>query len=139
MEVHLSESVLDLILGILKIPQDGAGEFQAGLVVPVHQFGEFAPAGVTWPAIREMIVRVHGLGAETLIVTDQSNKEAASMKGTRAIVLPSPPHRKSAVPEELYTPLPYIVPTQIMAACLAEEKGLNPDRPWALEKVTRTM
>lgn len=99
----------------------------------------FAPAGVTWPSIREMIDRVHGLGAETLIITDKSNKEAASMKGTRAIVLPSSLHRKSAVPEELYTPLPYIVPAQILAACLAEEKGLNPDQPRALEKVTRTM
>ena len=89
--------------------------------------------------IREMIDRVHGLGAETLIITDLSNKEAASMKGTRAIVLPSPLHRQSAVPEELYTPLPYIVPAQILAACLAEEKGLNPDQPRALEKVTRTM
>lgn len=99
----------------------------------------FAPAGVTWPSIGEMITRVHSLGAETLIITDQSNKEAATMKGTRAIVLPSSLHRKSAVPEELYTPLPYIVPSQILAACLAEEKGLNPDQPRALEKVTRTM
>jgi glucosamine--fructose-6-phosphate aminotransferase (isomerizing) len=86
-----------------------------------------------------MIARVHTLGAETLIFTDKSNKEAASMKGTRAIVLPTALHRKSAVPEELYTPLPYIVPAQILAACLAEEKGLNPDQPRALEKVTRTM
>lgn len=99
----------------------------------------FAPAGVTWPSIREMVTRVHSLGAETLLITDTSNKEAATMKGTRAIVLPASLHRKSAVPEELYTPLPYIVPAQILAACLAEEKGLNPDQPRALEKVTRTM
>lgn len=99
----------------------------------------FAPAGVTWPSIREMIGRVHQLGAETLLITDQSNREAASMKGTRTIVLPSPLHRRSAVPEELYTPLPYIIPAQILAACLAEEKGLNPDQPRALEKVTRTL
>lgn len=99
----------------------------------------FAPAGVTWPSIREMVHRVHSLGAETLIITDQSNREAATMKDTRAIVLPSSLHRKTAVPEELYTPLPYIVPAQILAACLAEEKGLNPDQPRALEKVTRTL
>ena len=86
-----------------------------------------------------MIERVHTLGAETLIITDQSNREAAALKGTRAIVLPASLHRKSAVPEELYTPLPYIVPAQILAACLAAEKGLNPDQPRALEKVTRTL
>lgn len=99
----------------------------------------FAPAGVTWPSIREMVNRVHSLGAETLLITDKSNREAASMKGTRAIVLPVSLHRKNAVPEELYTPLPYVVPAQILAACLAEEKGLNPDQPRALEKVTRTL
>jgi len=99
----------------------------------------FAPAGVTWPSIREMIERVHSLGAETLIVTDASNREAAAMKGTRSIILPAKLHRKDAVPEELYTPLPYIVPAQIFAACLAAEKGLNPDQPRALSKVTQTL
>jgi glucosamine--fructose-6-phosphate aminotransferase (isomerizing) len=62
-----------------------------------------------------------------------------ALKGTRSIVLPGSLHRKDAVPEELYTPLPYIVPAQILAACLAEEKGLNPDQPRALSKVTRTL
>lgn len=99
----------------------------------------FAPAGVTWPSIREMIARVHSLHAETLIITDQSNREAAGLKTTRSITIPAKLHRKSAVPEELYTPLPYIVPAQIFAACLAAEKGLNPDQPRALEKVTRTL
>lgn len=99
----------------------------------------FAPAGVTWPSIREMVGRVHGLGAETLIVTDESNREAASMKSTRAITLPVALHRKNALPEELYTPLPYIVPAQLLAAYLAAEKGLNPDKPRALEKVTKTL
>ncbi|MFN0103364.1 MAG: hypothetical protein ACKV2U_14905 [Bryobacteraceae bacterium] len=61
----------------------------------------FAPAGVTWPSIRETIDRVHSLGAKTSTIADQSNK-----KGTRAIVPPASPHRKSAAPKELYTPLP---------------------------------
>lgn len=99
----------------------------------------FAPAGVTWPSISEMVNRVHTLGAETLLITDQSNKDAAAVKSTGAIVIPSKLHRKSAVPEELYTPLPYIVPAQLFAAHLATEKGLNPDQPRALSKVTRTL
>ena len=41
--------------------------------------------------------------------------------------------------EELFTPIPYIIPAQLFAASLAEEKGLNPDQPRALTKVTRTL
>ena len=43
------------------------------------------------------------------------------------------------LPEDVFTPIPYIVPAQLFAAALAEEKGLNPDQPRSLEKVTRTM
>jgi glucosamine--fructose-6-phosphate aminotransferase (isomerizing) len=41
--------------------------------------------------------------------------------------------------DELFTPIPYIVPAQLFAACLAEQKGLNPDQPRTISKVTRTM
>ncbi len=99
----------------------------------------FAPAGVTWPSIQEMIERVHSLGAETLIITDQSNRQAPAMKSVRSITLPVKMHHAEAVAEELYTPLPYIVPAQIFAACLSAEKCLNPDQPRALQKITRTM
>jgi glucosamine--fructose-6-phosphate aminotransferase (isomerizing) len=44
-----------------------------------------------------------------------------------------------ASPEDLYTPIPYIVPGQLFAAHLAALKGLNPDLPRALNKITRTM
>ena len=36
-------------------------------------------------------------------------------------------------------PIPYIVPAQLFAAHLAAMKGLNPDRPRTLQKVTRTL
>ena len=42
-------------------------------------------------------------------------------------------------PADLYTPIPYIIPAQIFAACLAEVKGLDPDNPRSLQKVTRTL
>jgi glucosamine--fructose-6-phosphate aminotransferase (isomerizing) len=90
----------------------------------------FAPAGVTWPGTREMIAKLTELQAETLIVTDTNNVEAA--RDRRAIVLP-------VALDELFTPIPYIVPAQLFAVSLAEEKGLNPDQPRALSKVTRTM
>jgi glucosamine--fructose-6-phosphate aminotransferase (isomerizing) len=41
--------------------------------------------------------------------------------------------------EDLYTPIPYIVPAQLFAAHLASIKGLNADSPRTLSKITRTM
>ena len=52
---------------------------------------------------------------ETLVITDQSNPEAVEF-GRKAICLPV------AIPE-LYTPIPYIVPAQLFAAHLAEQKA----------------
>lgn len=39
----------------------------------------------------------------------------------------------------LYTPIPYIVPAQLFAAHLAALRGLDPDRPRTLRKITRTL
>lgn len=98
----------------------------------------FAPSGVTWPGMREMLAKLESLRAETLVITDRSNRDAQAM-ARRAVVVPVPLSKKSYAPEELYTPIPYIVPAQLLAACLAAEKGLNPDRPRTLSKVTRTL
>ena len=102
---------------------------------PVFLFG---PSGVTWPSTREMLEKLRLLKAESMLITDRSNPGAASFAGS-AICLPLKLSRKSREPEELYTPIPYIVPAQLFAACLAEVKGINPDRPRTLTKVTRTM
>ncbi len=91
----------------------------------------FTPSGVTWPGLRGMLEKLRDLQAETLIITDQSNREALGLR-LRTLCIP-------AVLPERYTPIPYIIPAQLFAACLAEEKGLNPDQPRTLSKVTRTM
>jgi glucosamine--fructose-6-phosphate aminotransferase (isomerizing) len=39
----------------------------------------------------------------------------------------------------VYTPIPYIVPGQLLAASLAEVKGIDPDKPRSLQIVTRTV
>ncbi len=98
----------------------------------------FAPAGVTWPSMKEMMEKLRSLGAESLVITDQSNAEAQKL-ATRAIVIPASLQRKGAAPAELFTPIPYIVPAQLFAAHLAVIKGLNPDQPRTLSKVTKTM
>ncbi|MGI8741517.1 MAG: SIS domain-containing protein [Bryobacteraceae bacterium] len=91
----------------------------------------FAPAGVTWPGMREMIQKLEGLHAETLVITDEGNSGALAMRG-RAIKVP-------CALTEMYTPIPYIIPAQLFAASLAAEKGLNPDQPRTLKKVTQTL
>jgi glutamine---fructose-6-phosphate transaminase (isomerizing) len=92
----------------------------------------FAPAGVTWDGMRDMIERLTALKAETLIFTDLSNRAAIESRA-RAVVIPAKLSR------EWYTPIPYIIPAQIFAASLAEWKGIDPDRPRTLSKVTRTL
>jgi glucosamine--fructose-6-phosphate aminotransferase (isomerizing) len=94
----------------------------------------FAPAGVTWPSISDVLRRVGELHAQTLILTDWP---AAADLG-RALLLPPAPLAPAGL-EDLYTPIPYIVPAQLFAAHLAAAKGLDPDSPRTLQKVTRTL
>jgi glutamine---fructose-6-phosphate transaminase (isomerizing) len=91
----------------------------------------FAPSGVTWPAIRDAIHKLKQLKAETVVITDAGNQPAAEI-ATRTIRLPQRI-------DELHTPIPYIIPAQIFTAHLAAQKGLNPDQPRTLTKVTRTL
>lgn len=97
----------------------------------------FAPPGVTWPGSREMAGKLRALKADVLVITDEANREAQS--AGRAVTIPARLAVRGAAPEELYTPIPYIVPAQLFAACLAEVKELDPDRPRTLSKVTRTL
>jgi glucosamine--fructose-6-phosphate aminotransferase (isomerizing) len=89
----------------------------------------FAPPGVMLPGVRSLIERLRELHADTLAIT--SDLEAAGMC-TRSIVM-------SREIDEFLAPIPYIVPGQLFAALLAEAKGLNPDAPRSLSKVTRTL
>jgi glucosamine--fructose-6-phosphate aminotransferase (isomerizing) len=91
----------------------------------------FTPSGVTWPGMRQMIEKLDQIGAETLIVTDRGNSDALS-RVKRAITIP-------AELDEMFTPIPYIIPMQLFAASLAGQKGLNPDHPRTISKVTRTL
>jgi glucosamine--fructose-6-phosphate aminotransferase (isomerizing) len=91
----------------------------------------FTPSGVTWQGMREMLKKLNHLQAETLVITDQNNPEALTLN-QRAVVVP-------VILEEIFTPIPYIIPAQLFAACLADQKGLDPDKPRTLSKVTRTM
>ncbi len=98
----------------------------------------FAPPGPTARDSLEMAKRLRALEAETLVIAPQSAREILEL-AHRAIRVPTAPGQASAQPADLYTPIPYIVPAQMFAAFLAEEKGLNPDQPRTLTKVTKTL
>ncbi|HKD04733.1 MAG TPA: SIS domain-containing protein [Bryobacteraceae bacterium] len=96
----------------------------------------FAPQGVTWPSVRDLIERLGGLGAETLVFSDLP---AAETRGLPANVISLPPNDRDTQPEDLCSPIPLIVPAQLFCAHLAASKELNPDAPRGLSKVTLTM
>ena len=68
-------------------------------------------------------------GAELLVISDRA--EALALSATS---MPLPP----SIPEWL-TPIISIVPGQILALHLALHKGIDPDTPRGLHKVTRTL
>ena len=89
----------------------------------------FAPPGVTLGGVRDLLGRLRELRADTLVVT--ADAETAGLC-TRSIQMP-------AEIEEVLAPIPYIIPAQLFAALLADAKGLDPDAPRSLAKVTRTL
>jgi glutamine---fructose-6-phosphate transaminase (isomerizing) len=89
----------------------------------------FAPPGRTFASQAQLVRRLHGLRAETLVFTHDQAKVPSA---TRAIRVPG------SIPE-IYTPIPYIIPGQLFAAQLAEIKGLDPDHPRSLHIVTKTV
>ncbi len=100
----------------------------------------FCPPGVTWEPMCALIEKLRSIQAETLLITDRSNANAAQQAGLQPpLTIPAQLAHRGRLPEDLYTPIPYIIPAQMFAASLAEVKGLDPDRPRTLSKVTRTL
>jgi glutamine---fructose-6-phosphate transaminase (isomerizing) len=91
----------------------------------------FAPPGVTWPSLDETLGKLAGLRAEIVAITDSGNREVDA-RATRIIRL-----RRRV--KEVLTPIPFIVPAQLFAAHLAAQKGLDPDKPRTIGKVTLTL
>jgi glucosamine--fructose-6-phosphate aminotransferase (isomerizing) len=87
-----------------------------------------APLGAITTDLVDMANHLKQLGAEMLIISDEQQ-----ILSTANLLLPIP----SGLPEWL-TPLVAVVPGQLFAMCLTIEKGLNPDQPEGLTKVTET-
>jgi glucosamine--fructose-6-phosphate aminotransferase (isomerizing) len=81
------------------------------------------------PAVREAAARAHAAGA-TLVASGPSAREIADV----AFSVPVP--RPSVT---LLSPLLSVVPGQLFAWALAQAKGLDPDRPTGLSKITHAL
>jgi glutamine---fructose-6-phosphate transaminase (isomerizing) len=81
------------------------------------------------PAVQEAAARAHAAGA-TLVASGPSAREIADV----AFSVPVP---KPSV--TLLSPLLSVVPGQLFAWALAQAKGLDPDRPTGLSKITHAL
>lgn len=92
---------------------------------PVIMFG---PSGVTKKSSIDLLEELRELHADCLSITNDPDIAALSPHSLR---LPQM--------DEFLTPIPFIIPAQLFAALLSEAKGIDPDAPRSLKKVTRTI
>ena len=89
----------------------------------------FAPKGVTKSNNLELLGRLTDLYADSLSI--KNDPQIASVS-SRSISMPERI-------DEFLSPIPFIIPAQLFAALLSEAKGINPDAPRSLSKVTKTL
>jgi glucosamine--fructose-6-phosphate aminotransferase (isomerizing) len=89
----------------------------------------FAPMGVTNKGSIDLLQELRSLHADCLSITNDPEIAALSPK---SLILPGDI-------DEFLSPIPFIVPAQLFAAYLSAAKGLDPDSPRSLSKVTKTI
>ena len=108
-----------------------AADFLHGPIAAVHEnlpcFLVAAP-GKAFPTMLDMASRLNERNADIAVIS--SEQEALSYATT--------PFKIEAVLTEDLSPLIYILPMQLFAYYLALARGLDPDRPRGLSKVTLT-
>lgn len=96
----------------------------------------FAPPGPTWSGLHAVLEKCQTARVEPLVITDRRNQAACD--SFRNAVALAPPAAPPGTPADVFTVIPYAVPGQLLAAHIAAQKGLNPDRPRGLSKITQT-
>ncbi len=108
-----------------------SADFQHGPIAMVQRDFPMillAPPGKAFRDMQAMISRLKELQADTLVI---SSEPSALKNASCAIEMPT------RIPD-LYSAIPYIIPGQIFAEKLSLLKGLSPDSPRSLTKVTKT-
>jgi glucosamine--fructose-6-phosphate aminotransferase (isomerizing) len=99
------------------------------MVEPRYPVLLFAPDGATLNGMVELRDELRRRGAETWIILNAGAAAAAGDEGSLILSRPLP---------EALSPLAAVVPGQLLALHLSLARGLDPDRPRGLSKVTRT-
>ncbi|MGE0247334.1 MAG: SIS domain-containing protein [Pyrinomonadaceae bacterium] len=89
----------------------------------------FGPEGVTRESSLGLLGRLSELHADCLSITNSGEIAGASTRSMRV----------AEGVDEILTPIPFAIPAQLFAAYLSEAKGLDPDAPRSLTKVTTTI
>lgn len=89
----------------------------------------FAPKGVTTKSNLDLLKQLEMLKADSLSIT---NEDKIAKLSSRNLLM-------SKELDEILSPIPFIIPAQIFAAFLSEAKGINPDEPRSLKKITKTV
>lgn len=89
----------------------------------------FAPGGVTKQSNIDLLKNLKELHADSFSIT---NDEEIARLSSLALRMPEEI-------DEFLSPIPFILPAQLFAAYLAKIKGINPDAPRSLSKVTKTI
>ena len=114
-----------------------------GLFAEAYSTADFAhgPLVLSQPGVPTLAIRPDGpMGAlvdATLEAVTARGGRATVIGGAEAAAHPGALALPAPVPESL-TPLLYVVPGQLLVEAIARERGINPDAPVGLGKVTRT-
>lgn len=109
-----------------------AADFQHGPIAMLEQ--DFpvillAPPGPTLKDMQKLATKVRDRHADCLVI---SSEPAILKMGTRGLKIPT------KIPDR-FSPIPYVIPGQLLAAKLSVLKGHSPDTPRGLSKVTHTI
>lgn len=97
----------------------------------------FTPPGPTFHETGKLLTRLAGSRVDTIGIG--SGSILGDLPCSHRIELYGPTPRTPGFPSDMLTPIRSIVPAQLFAAYLAASKGLDPDRPRMLSKVTQTL
>ena len=97
----------------------------------------FSPVGPTFEQTKTLLSRLHASQAETVCFGPPATVRA--LPSAQRIEVAEIPPSSPDLPRDLLSVIPMIVPAQLFAGHLSAGKGLNPDRPRMLSKVTQTL
>lgn len=89
----------------------------------------FAPNGVTKKSNLDLLEQLKELHADSFSITNDDEIAALS---SLSLMMPKEI-------DEFLSPIPFIIPAQLFAERLAKAKGIDPDAPRSLSKVTKTI